>query len=268
MIRSLAIEPTNKCSLHCPECYARTSPRPQGFMDWNLFTKIVDEAQKIGVTRLGLNYAGEPTLHPQFSKMVDYVSGKGFRVGFATNGTVITKEIIKSIVEGDVYSINFSVHSKPLYETIYNNIQSLKTKRKLKKPLIGVSLNYHGQSVEELNAERKYWLNVADGFRLIPTIVNMNWKHTPPNYRLVNNGPKYCLQPMTYLAALWDGKATICCRDIGQENAFGDLTKYTLTETWNSNSHLTMLKHITSNTFPKGSLCSRCKLWNHFATPA
>ena len=47
-----------------------------GVMDWNLFEKIVDEANEIGTGAITLASRGEPTMHPKLGEMLKYISTK------------------------------------------------------------------------------------------------------------------------------------------------------------------------------------------------
>ena len=47
-----------------------------GVMKWDLFQKVVDEANEIGVGSITLASRGEPTLHPELGKMLKYISQK------------------------------------------------------------------------------------------------------------------------------------------------------------------------------------------------
>ena len=47
-----------------------------GIMKWDLFKKVVDEADEIGVGSITLASRGEPTMHPELGKMLKYVSKK------------------------------------------------------------------------------------------------------------------------------------------------------------------------------------------------
>ncbi len=51
----------------------------------------VDQFHALGVTGMELTGGGEPTLHPDFAKIVDYAVSKGLKVGVCTNGTTIKK---------------------------------------------------------------------------------------------------------------------------------------------------------------------------------
>jgi hypothetical protein len=255
MIKSIDIEPTNKCNLSCSECWARTSNRVQGFMSWSLFEKLVDEADKLDIRQIGLNFSGEPTLHPKFSEMIDYISSKRrILISFSTNGTHVTDNIIQSICKGAVNWINFSVHNKDHYILIYNAIQKIKALQVKSILEIGISINLGGHSQGELLNEIGYWLSIGDKIRITATIVDMEWKYAPPGYKIIKNNRKHC-HINNGLSVLWDGKATICCHDIGQELAFGDLVNNTIEKTWFSKERLNIVKN--------NHLCDKCKLWQY-----
>ena len=76
----LLIEPNAACNLKCPMCFQidKTFTRKpfMGIMKWDLFKKIVDEANEIGVGAITLASRGEPLMHPKISEMLYYISEK------------------------------------------------------------------------------------------------------------------------------------------------------------------------------------------------
>ena len=66
-------------------------------MDMELFTRIVDECEEGGTGAVTLASRGEPTLHPQFTYMLDYLSGKFYETKMNTNATRLTEEICHAI---------------------------------------------------------------------------------------------------------------------------------------------------------------------------
>ena len=75
------IEPTNLCNLDCPFCLVNTDEtyndshhssmkRSFGKMELRTFEKILLDAHEFGITRLFLEFFGEPLLHPHFDEMV------------------------------------------------------------------------------------------------------------------------------------------------------------------------------------------------------
>ena len=50
-----------------------------GMMPWDIFTKIVDEANLNNCKAITLASRGEPTLHPKLPEMIEYISKKNIR---------------------------------------------------------------------------------------------------------------------------------------------------------------------------------------------
>ena len=91
----LLIEPVSACNLRCPFCFQAdqtfTKKPFMGIMKWDLFKKVVDEADKIGVGAITFASRGEPTMHKKLGEMIKYVSKKKniFEFKLNTNGTFL-----------------------------------------------------------------------------------------------------------------------------------------------------------------------------------
>jgi MoaA/NifB/PqqE/SkfB family radical SAM enzyme len=87
--RRLTIELTNICNLHCSYCLRDEDAlyhTPANFLDADFLEKLVGEARQVmGITNL-IFTGGEPTLHPQFSKLIEMAEANGLMVSFVTNG--------------------------------------------------------------------------------------------------------------------------------------------------------------------------------------
>ena len=96
----LEIEITNDCNLRCIIC-PRTSKmgREIGYMDLDLFEKIIDEAGETGAMSLHFSGLGESHLHPQARDMFAYAKEKGLEVGLWTNGLNLDEELSREIIE-------------------------------------------------------------------------------------------------------------------------------------------------------------------------
>ena len=112
----LLIEPVSTCNLRCPFCFQTdksfTKKPFMGVMDFELFKKIVDEANEIGVRAITLGSRGEPTLHKKFSEMVEYISKKKniFELKINTNATFLTDKVSKTVLKNNVKYISFGSH--------------------------------------------------------------------------------------------------------------------------------------------------------------
>lgn len=90
--REIQVEVTGACNLACAMCLVRYRPklgRRQGAMCFHTFRSVVDELPELEkVTLQGL---GEPLLAPDLFEMIEYAAGRGIRMGFNTNASLLTE---------------------------------------------------------------------------------------------------------------------------------------------------------------------------------
>jgi len=103
------IEPTNICNLQCPLCPSGngTLKRAKGYMDLDVFKKIIDDIEKTAFMVVLWNQ-GEPYLNKDFSKMVKYASDRGLFTLVSTNGNIDyeAEEIVKSGLDSMIVSLD------------------------------------------------------------------------------------------------------------------------------------------------------------------
>jgi SynChlorMet cassette radical SAM/SPASM protein ScmF len=87
---------TSGCNLACRHCWIAPTFEQDGgtgqCLDYDLYKRAIEEAMPLGLTRIKFT-GGEPLLHPDFVRMVDYATGKGLKMNLETNGTLITREL-------------------------------------------------------------------------------------------------------------------------------------------------------------------------------
>ena len=118
----LDLEATSMCNLKCPYCVQTIDPNfVRGFMEWDLYARIIDEAADHGC--FGVKYhtigRGEPLLHKKLPEMVAYAKGKGMvDVYVNTNATLLTPELSRKLLDAGLDRISFSIdgYSKEFYE--------------------------------------------------------------------------------------------------------------------------------------------------------
>ena len=125
---SIQIEPTNACFLNCITCCRSASTRPDGFMDFELFEKIIEDASNLGIKRVQLFVMGEPLMHPRIIDMIRCV--KSHRMGFhlTTNGLLLNEKMGEAILSAGVTSadyVTFSIlgFSKEVHEQVMRGIK-------------------------------------------------------------------------------------------------------------------------------------------------
>ena len=76
---------TNMCNLRCKHCYQRADRPLPNELSLEEKLKVIDQLDKAGVPSLALS-GGEPTLHPDFLRIVSEASSRGIYMSVATNG--------------------------------------------------------------------------------------------------------------------------------------------------------------------------------------
>src|SRR4051812_29175145 len=119
------IESTNLCNAKCVFCPRDEMHRGQGVMDFDLFRKVVDECAALGISHVRVHNYGEPFLDKQLVEKVRYAKSKGIKeVGMISNGSLITEEVARGMVEAGLDAINISVDAagKEVFEATRLNL--------------------------------------------------------------------------------------------------------------------------------------------------
>ena len=101
---TIVIEPTDRCNLQCPGCYAK-SGRDGSDMSYEHLVRVVEEAIGMGVTLITIS-GGEPFLRERQDQVISRLANKFPDRGLLvyTNGTLIDEEIARRIGEtGNVF---------------------------------------------------------------------------------------------------------------------------------------------------------------------
>lgn len=85
------------CNLHCRHCwitptFVHGKPVPAECLDFNLLKGAVAEAKPLGLSSAKLT-GGEPTLHPEFRKIADFLTAAGLDLSMETNATLIDRDL-------------------------------------------------------------------------------------------------------------------------------------------------------------------------------
>ncbi len=111
--KKVYIEVTNVCNLSCSFCPG--TARGPAFMSMEDFDRVLCNLE--GYTRyIYLHVMGEPLLHPNLSKLLEYSHIHGLKVNLTTNGTFISKKQMDILDAAALRQVNFSLHSR---ENIY-----------------------------------------------------------------------------------------------------------------------------------------------------
>src|SRR3989338_11207747 len=117
----LFIEITDHCMLECIMCPRRHFKRGIGFMNIDLYKKIIDEvSQWPEPPTIMLVFLGEPLAHSEFIKFVQYAANKKVVVNTVSNGYVLTPQLAQEILNSGLERITFSLDAatKEVYDQI------------------------------------------------------------------------------------------------------------------------------------------------------
>ena len=100
------IEPTTKCNMTCEGCYRENDP--MGDRPLRAVIRELEQVKKIRKTG-GISIAGgEPLLYPHIVDLVKYVADQGWKPIIISNGTCITKGLVRDLMKAGL--VAFTVH--------------------------------------------------------------------------------------------------------------------------------------------------------------
>jgi MoaA/NifB/PqqE/SkfB family radical SAM enzyme len=260
------IESTNICNAKCVFCPRDEMHRRQGVMDMDLFKKIVDECATLGITHVRVHNYGEPFLDRQLVEKVRYAKARGIQeVGMISNGSLITEELARGMIEAGLDAINISVDASGKevfertrlnldYDTVIGNVRTLARLRKESgrtHPKLILSFVRQNNSADE-QAFIREWSQVADKIHITDL---HNWAGTL-NAKSDVNYPCYRLW-LTF-TVLWDGRVSLCCADFDGRHILGDLRTSTIAEVWNSPAYRAVRRQHLESGGPE--ICRSCDL--------
>jgi radical SAM protein with 4Fe4S-binding SPASM domain len=271
----LDIEPTNHCNFNCAFCVSKQSKRKRGYMSEEIFNKICEQGKKYGTTGIRFLRWGEPLLHPSIADMIKTTSSNGLLSHITTNGSLLTKELSKKLVENGLDSIIISMQGLEKYEYTklrgnnydkmidgLNNLLEARGNKKL--PYITISTTITNESKNEVDDFKKKWLekvdNVSVGYTWFKRLENKK-----PVINFIDRAKKLphlfkCQEVMVKLSIDWDGTISPCCLDYDQQLSIGNIHKDDLMTIWNSddvNAIRTLLSNKRQDMF---TLCRTCEL--------
>jgi len=94
------IEPTNRCNLNCVTCIRNNWDEPLGEMSSAVFEQIVAGLKALSASPgIFLGGLGEPLSHPHIVDMVKELKSLGSSVELITNGTLLTKNLSRQLID-------------------------------------------------------------------------------------------------------------------------------------------------------------------------
>ena len=259
---SLTIEPTNVCNLHCPICEtgAGILRRPQGFMTFEVFKKVLESAGT-QVNSILLYYMGEPFLNRDIYRMIEYAVSKGIFVSVCTNGETVDA---KQLVDSGISEVSFQISGMTdethqqyrmggdLSKTLYNlgdTIEARNYKHSKTKIRVGFIVMKHNEheisqvirlkeiGVDKVDIISPCVRNIEQGKLFLPES-DKYWIYDRVAFDKGILKPKVvpinrCWWIYYSTVITWDGYVLPCCRDAQAKYNMGNILKTDFIRIWN-----------------------------------
>jgi MoaA/NifB/PqqE/SkfB family radical SAM enzyme len=260
------IESTNICNAKCVFCPRDDMHRRQGIMSVELFRKIVDECVELGITHVRMHNYGEAFIDKRLVEKVRYAKQKGIKeVGMISNGSLITDQIARGMIDAGLDAINISVDASGKevfestrvglkYDKVIGNIERLvrlRTESGKRRPKLILSFVRQNNSADE-QAFIEHWRAIADKIHVTDL---HNWAGTLNQESDVNYP---CYRPWLTFTVLWDGRVSLCCADFDGKTILGDLNTHSIAEIWNAEAYRDVRRQHLESGGP--DICRACDL--------
>ena len=260
------IESTNICNAKCVFCPRDEMHRRQGIMSLDLFKKIVDECVELGITHVRVHNYGEPFVDRKLVEKVRYAKEKGIaEVGMISNGSLITEEVARGMIEAGLDAINISVDASGKdvfestriglkYDKVIANIELLVRLREeygKRRPKLILSFVRQNDSADE-QAFIEHWRRIADKIHITDL---HNWGGTLHQKSDVNYP---CYRPWLTFTVLWDGRVSLCCADFDGHTILGDMNTTSIKDIWNNDLYRGVRREHLESGGP--DICRACDL--------
>lgn len=263
------IETTSDCNLKCPMCPRTFMKDKTGYMDMDLYKKIIDE---IGgkVCAIKLNWRGEPTMHPKLAEMIRYAKQKGImEVLLNSNGTCLNEKLSRDLILSGLDSISFSFDSldKKEYEKIrvgadyektINNIKQFIEIRKrlgMKKPWIRLQMVNLKESRKDIDEFKKYWESMVDQ---VSYLDHIKWVDKVAGKVDIKEGFA-CAPLWQRMVIAYDGTIT-CVGDSYLEHPIGNAKRDSVLAVWKDNVMQKMRELHRNGEYHKIEICRKCQM--------
>ena len=159
----LDVELTNHCNARCVFCPHPAMRRQIGYMSWETWQRVVEEARTGDVLRLAIAGFGEPTLHPNFVDFLQWARLQlpGTWLQLVTNGSQLWRmdfDALAGIQLTDII-VSFTGYSPESYESLMQGLSFEKLHQ-------GLAL--HFERLQNAAPRSKF---EASGCRLIPRLL-------------------------------------------------------------------------------------------------
>ena len=290
------IDTTNICQLKCPLCHTGkgTIHRDQGVMDFDLFTKVVDQI-KSSCMWLTLYSWGEPFLNRRIHEYIEYAHNKNIATIISSNlNKPLTPKIAEQVIKSglDVMIVSLDGVTQDVYEVYRVNgylnhvlanlhiVDDMKRELGSKTPYIEwqfivMKQNEHQLDeakvlASELGVDSLVFKKVdfphgeddqAEAERWLPR-EHPEYLRKDPFFKPYSENGQVCWRLWRSAVVNWDGGLAPCCYLTDKTQDFGDLNQSSVKDVWNNTKYTTARGLYESNFVPEEWVgCLDCSVY-------
>src|SRR5574340_495632 len=95
---TVQIQPSNICNQNCFYCIAK-GQKGSVLLDTNTALNIINRLTFVGVNGIIFTGGGEPTLHEDLDKIIEYTKKYNIDIGLETNGSTLNDRLLGIIIK-------------------------------------------------------------------------------------------------------------------------------------------------------------------------
>lgn len=287
--RAVKIELTARCDFKCWFCATGQKLRDARDMEFELYTKLLDDLKQAGVEEIGLFYLGESFLYKQLPEAIKLAKDKGFPYVFlTTNGKLATADKVRACMEAGLDSLKFSFNfanaeqfkdmtQVDAFDKVVKNIcdarkvrDEVEAKTGHRCGLYASSILYDGEQRDRMQKAIDLIVDAVDEHYFLPLYSQAGLtggkRGTKP---LAGNpgrvgalrDPVPCWSLFTEARITFDGHLSACCFDHDGRFRMGDLKEISFMDAWQSTNFQT-LRQAHLNEDVTGTACEKCAAYN------
>lgn len=262
MYKKIYVEITNNCNLACSFCIK--NKRIKKNMSFEKFKIVLNKIKKY-TNYIYLHVLGEPLLHPEINKFIDYAS-KYFKVNITTNGYLINnilnnRNIRQINISLQSYDSKYGISLEQYMNNIFKTVDILKENTFISYRF-WVKNKYSKDILNMINKKYDIVLDIDD-IKNNSTInknifISINEEFNWPNLNnkeLSENGTCYALKD--HIGILVDGTVVPCCLDSMGIIRLGNIFHDDLDTIIGSSRYQNMFESFKNNKKCE-ELCRRC----------
>lgn len=262
--RRIEMELASACNLRCVYCPRKHVEGLNGFMEYSLFKRLVDEIAAHPEVILVLHRRGETLLHPRFSEICRYIRGKFKEVQLATNATLLDETRSRAIIEA-VSFISFSIDVPEVfnktriparYDQVEESILSFLELNKGRVRTQVTMVKTPETPPENTGLFKEIWSGKVDRIRIYE-------EHSRDGKfgSLVagRGGRKPCVMPSYEMLIYYDGKTGRCNHD-WDGVPLGSVIHSTIKEIWHCPQYEDLRSQHESLDI-RDEVCKNCDSW-------